>query len=63
VISVAVIDYEFKLRGQILFVDTNGELMVFGFDSKRAGLHPLLLGREEEVKHFLIARALRDNGG
>jgi hypothetical protein len=59
VISVAAIDYEFKRRGQLLFVDTNGELMVWGCRSRRVGLHPLIDGKQNEMKRFLIARALR----
>jgi hypothetical protein len=61
-ISVAAIDQEFKFRGQVLFVDTDGELIVFGWESTRKGLSELLTGREGEMKRFLIARALRDRG-
>jgi hypothetical protein len=57
--SVAAIDQEFKFRGQLLFVDTDGQLMVFGVESQRTGLSEALAGREEEMKRFLIARALR----
>jgi hypothetical protein len=60
--SPAAIDYEFKYRGQLLFVDTDGQLMVWGRASKRVELTPLLIGRDEEVKRFLIARALRAGG-
>jgi hypothetical protein len=59
-LSVAAIDQEFKFRGQILFVDTDGQLMVFGVESKRKGLPEALAGREAEMKRFLIARALRE---
>ena len=62
-LSVAAIDQEFKFRGQVLFVDTDGRLMVFGWESKRAGLAESLAGKEDEMKRFLTARALRDNGG
>jgi hypothetical protein len=58
-LSVAAIAYEFQCRGQVLFVDTDGQLMVFGWESKRKGLAEALTGKEEEMKRFLIARALR----
>jgi hypothetical protein len=58
-ISVAAIDFEFKRHGQLLFVDTDGRLMMWGLASQRPGLTPLLRGKEEEMKRFLIARALR----
>jgi hypothetical protein len=58
-ISVAGIEYEFRRRGQALFVDIDGRLKVWGFDSRRRGLPELLAGKEEEMKRFLIARALR----
>jgi hypothetical protein len=63
-ISVAAIDQEFKFAGQCLFVDTDGTLHWWGpghrqTDTLREALRP----REEEMKRFLIARALRDNGG
>lgn len=59
-ISVATIDEEFKLRGQTMFVDTDGGLKVWGRRSARHGLPELLSGREDEMKRFLIARALRE---
>jgi len=62
-VSVAAIDQDAKYQGQCLFVDTDGRLMVFGRPSKRANLPNALRGREEEMKRFLTARALRDNGG
>jgi hypothetical protein len=58
-LSPAAIDYEARYRGQIMFVDTDGRLMVFGVESKRTGLPEALAGKEEEMKRFLIARALR----
>jgi hypothetical protein len=58
--SVAAIDQDAKYRGQCLFVDTDGALMVFGRQSKRGNLPAALRGREEEMKRFLIARALRE---
>jgi hypothetical protein len=57
-LSPAAIDYEFKYRGQLLFVDTDGEIKVWGLRSSRKDL--TLLGKEEEMKRFLVARALRD---
>jgi hypothetical protein len=58
-LSVAAIDYEFKYRGQMLFVDTDGRLMVWGRASKRVDLTSQLIGREAEMTRFLTARALR----
>jgi hypothetical protein len=58
-LSPAAIDYEFRYRGQILFVDTDNRLKVFGWESKRVGLPELLTGKEDQMKRFLIARALR----
>jgi hypothetical protein len=58
-LSVAHIAEEYRARGQTLFVDTDGQLMVFGFESKRGGLAEALAGKEEEMKRFLIARAVR----
>jgi len=62
-ISVAGIEYEFRRYGHVLFVETNGSLVSWGRASTRRLLWPLLTGKEEEMKRFLIARALRDNGG
>lgn len=59
-ISVAAIDEEFKRHGQCLLVDLSGRLVVWGVPSKRAALRPLIQGKEEEMKRFLIARALRE---
>ena len=58
-LSPAAIDYEFRYRGQTMFVDTDGTLKVFGRKSKRLGLKEALAGKEEDMKRFLIARALR----
>ena len=58
-LSAAHLIEEFRLRGQVLFVDTDGQLMVFGYPSKRGGLAEAVAEKEEEVKRFLIARALR----
>ncbi len=58
-ISVAGIDYEFRRRGQLMFVDTDGILKVWGLRSRRKGLPELLSGKEDEMKRFIIARALR----
>jgi hypothetical protein len=57
-LSPAAIDAEFRQRGQTLFVDTDGEIKVWGLRSSRKDL--TLLGKEEEMKRFLVARALRD---
>jgi len=59
VISVAGIEYEFRRRGQVMFIDTDGALRVWGLRSKRAGCRELLAGHEAEMKRFLTARALR----
>lgn len=59
-ISVAAIDQDFKFRGQLLFIDTDNKLKVWGRPSKRAGLIEALRGREAEMKRFLTARALRE---
>jgi hypothetical protein len=61
-LSPAAIDYEFKYRGQLLFVDTDGQLKVWGLRSKRVGLSAALAGKEGEMKRFLINRALREEG-
>ncbi len=61
--SVAAIDQDAKYQGQTLFVDTDGLLKVFGRPSKRTNLPSALRGREEEMRRFLIARALRDTKG
>jgi hypothetical protein len=61
--SAAAIDYEFRYRGQMMFVDTDGRLMVWGLASKRHDLSHLLIGKEDEVKRFLIARAMRGTTG
>jgi hypothetical protein len=58
-ISVAGIDYEFRRRGQVLFVDTDCRLKVWGLRSRRTGLSEALSGKEEQMKRFIIARALR----
>jgi predicted ABC-type transport system involved in lysophospholipase L1 biosynthesis ATPase subunit len=58
-LSVAAIDYEFRRAGQLLFVDTDDKLKVWGLKSRRSGLPELLSGHEEQMKRFLIARALR----
>jgi hypothetical protein len=60
--SMAAIDFEFKLNGMTLFVDTDGMLMVWGGNSRRAELSEQLTGREGSMKRFLIARALREEG-
>jgi hypothetical protein len=61
-LSVAAIDYEFKCRGQLLFVDTDNKLKVWGLKSRRGGLEEALSGKEEQMKRFLLARALREEG-
>jgi hypothetical protein len=58
-IPIAGIDYEFRRHGQTLFIDTDGRLKMWGRPTKRTGLIELLSGRGEEMKRFLIARALR----
>ena len=59
VISVAGIDYEFRRYGHALLVDPNGNLVSFGRPASRKMLWHLLDGKEEEMKRFLIARAVR----
>lgn len=61
-ISVAAIDYEAKYCGQLLFVDTDGRLKVWGRQSQRGRLNAAIKGREDEMKRFLTARALREEG-
>lgn len=58
-LSVAAIEYEFRRRGQLMFVDTDGVLRVWGLRSNRTSLPQLIAGKEEQMKRFLIARALR----
>ena len=58
--SLADIDEEFKRQGHTLLVDTDGELITGGLVRTRARLRRLLSGREDEMKRFLIARALRE---
>jgi hypothetical protein len=58
-LSVAAMDYEFRRRGQLMFVDTDGRLKVWGLRSKRAGLKEMLAGHEDQMMRFLTARALR----
>jgi hypothetical protein len=61
VISVAAIDQEFKFAGQCLFVDTNGVVTWWGPERAQTdALRDLLRPKEEEMKRFLIARALRE---
>jgi hypothetical protein len=61
-LAPAAIDFECRRRGQVLFVDTDGRLKVWGLPTKRAGIRELVSGNEEEMKRFLIARALRGEG-
>jgi hypothetical protein len=61
-LAPAAIDFECRRRGQVLFVDTDGRLKMWGLPSKRDGIRELLFGNEEEMKRFLIARALRVEG-
>lgn len=57
--SVAAIDQDAKYCGQLLFVDTDGRLKVWGRPSQRARLKAAIKGREAEMSRFLTARALR----
>jgi hypothetical protein len=50
--SVAALDQEAKFRGQCLFVDADGQLKIWGRQSKRGNLPAALRGREEEMKRF-----------
>jgi hypothetical protein len=60
-LSVAAIDQEFKFAGQCLFVDSDGELRWWGRKGAQADrLCSILRPNEEQMKRFLIARALRD---
>jgi hypothetical protein len=59
-ISVVAVDQYAKFQGQLLFVDTCGTLRIWGLRSRRQGIPEAVAGREEEMKRFLIARALRD---
>lgn len=59
-ISVAAIDEEFRRYGHVLFVDTDGTLSTWGLESRRPALLQLLVGKEEEMRRFLTARALRE---
>jgi hypothetical protein len=59
VISVAAINDDYLRSGQVLLVDTNGSLIVWGLPSKRPR-DVVLRGREAEMKRYLTARALRE---
>jgi hypothetical protein len=59
VISVAAINDDYLRSGQVLLVDTNGSLLVWGLPSKRPR-DVVLRGREAEMKRYLTARALRE---
>lgn len=58
--SLDAIDEEFKRAGHCLLVDTDGNLVTWGLARTRTRLLLILKGREEEMKRFLIARALRE---
>jgi hypothetical protein len=60
-LSAASIDEEFRLRGQVLFVDTDDQLKVWGLSSQRKDLI-IPPEKEVELKRFLIARAVRVGG-
>jgi hypothetical protein len=53
------VNTEYRNHGQTLFVDTDGQLMVWGGNSKRTDLATLLKGREDEMKRYLIAQAIK----
>jgi hypothetical protein len=59
-ISVASIDEEARRLGHCLLVDTYGRLITWGRPRTRARLRTLMSGREDEMKRFLTARALRE---
>jgi hypothetical protein len=58
-LSVSDIAEEFRQRGQVLFVDTDGQLKVWGLSSRRQDLI-IPPEKEDELKRFLIAGSLRD---
>lgn len=59
--SVAAIDEEFRRHGHCLLVDmVSNDLVTWGLPRSRPSLLKLVTGREEEMKRFLIARALRE---
>lgn len=59
VIPLHAIEFEFRRRGQVLFVDTDGTLKIWGRPSQRLKVMYLLDGREDEMARYLIARAMR----
>jgi hypothetical protein len=58
-LSVSQVNDEFRHRGQIMFVDTDGRLMVWGLSSRR---QDLTIDNADQMKRFLVAMALREVG-
>jgi hypothetical protein len=58
-VPVAEINVEYLKHGQILFVDTDNLLKVFGEQKDRAGL-TISAEQEAAMKRYLIALALRE---